>query len=143
VEAIEKLGLDVPFVTVITDMSDFHRFWMSKKADVVVVPSREARRYCVSKGLDARKVHVVGLPVDPRFTGPLHGSAKRGLRQRLGLNDLPTLLLVAGGEGAGRLGAQARALDEAGLGLQLLVVCARNERLRQRLSAHQFTSPVH
>ncbi|HEV3233735.1 MAG TPA: glycosyltransferase [Candidatus Dormibacteraeota bacterium] len=143
VEAIEKLGLDVPFITVITDMSDFHRFWMSKKADVVVVPSREARRYCVKKGLDARKVHVVGLPVDPRFTGPLHGQAKRDLRARLGFSDQPTLLLVAGGEGAGRLAAQAKALDAAGLGLQLLVVCGRNEKLRARLAARQYHGPVH
>lgn len=142
-EAIQKVGLDVPFITVITDMSDFHRLWMSKKADVVVVPSPEARRYCVRKGLDARRVHVVGLPVDPRFIGPLHGAAKRALRARLGLEDKPTLLLVAGGEGAGRLGAQARAIDQAGLGLQLLVVCGRNERLRAKLDARTYESPVH
>jgi 1,2-diacylglycerol 3-beta-galactosyltransferase len=142
VEAIEKLRLEVPFITVITDMSDFHRFWMSKKADVVVVPSPEARRYCVRKGLDARKVHVAGLPVDPRFTGPLHGAAKRELRERLGLEDKPTLLLVAGGEGAGRLAAQTKALDAAGLGLQLLVVCGRNERLQHRLAARSYQGSV-
>ncbi|MEA2646644.1 MAG: hypothetical protein QOE92_1727 [Chloroflexota bacterium] len=142
VEAIEKLRLDVPFITVITDMSDFHRFWMSKKADLVVVPSPEARRYCVRKGLDARKLHVVGLPVDPRFTGPLHGAAKRALRERLGMDDRPTVLLVAGGEGAGRLGAQAKAIDAADLGLQLLVVCGRNERLRARLAEREYRGTV-
>ena len=142
VEAIERLGLDVPFITVITDMSDFHRFWMSKKADLVVVPSPEARRYCVHKGLDARKLHVAGLPVDPRFTGPVHGVAKGRVRAGLGLEDRPTLLLVAGGEGAGRLGAQARAIDEADLGLQLLVVCGRNERLRKRLAERTYRGNV-
>jgi 1,2-diacylglycerol 3-beta-galactosyltransferase len=142
VEAIEKLALDVPFITVITDMSDFHRFWMSKKAQVVVVPSAEARRYCVRKGLDARKVHVAGLPVDPRFTGPVHGEQKRQVRERLGLADRPTLLLVAGGEGAGRLGAQTKAVDDAGLGLQLLVVCGRNERMRAKLAERAYQGDV-
>jgi 1,2-diacylglycerol 3-beta-galactosyltransferase len=142
-EAIEKVGLDVPFITVITDMSEFHRFWMSKKADVVVVPSPEARRYCVRKGLDARRVHVAGLPVDPRFTGPLHGRAKRDLRTRLGFEDRPTLLLVAGGEGAGRLAAQAKGLDAAGLGLQLIVICGRNDRLRAKVAARRYQGPVH
>ncbi len=142
-EAIEKVGLDVPFITVITDMSDFHRFWMSKKADVVVVPSPEARRYCVRKGLDARRVHVAGLPVDPHFTGPLHGLAKRDLRARLGFEDKPTLLLVAGGEGGGRLAAQAKALDAAGLDLQLLVVCGRNDKLRRRVAERQYQGTLH
>jgi 1,2-diacylglycerol 3-beta-galactosyltransferase len=143
VETLERLKLDIPFVTVITDMSEVHRFWMSRKADVVVVPSVEARQLCISRGLDPRRVHVAGLPVSPRFTGPLHGVEKKQLRERLGLADETTLLLVSGGEGAGRLGAQARALDKAGLGLQLLVVCARNEKLRRQLDAEKWEGTVH
>jgi 1,2-diacylglycerol 3-beta-galactosyltransferase len=143
VEVLDKLKLDIPFVTVITDMTDVHRFWMTRKADVVVVPSVEARRLCISKGLDPRRVHVAGLPVNPRFSGPLHGGEKTALRARLGLVDEPTLLLVSGGEGAGPLRAQARALDKAGLGLQLLVVCGRNERLRRRLETQSWQGNVH
>ena len=129
IQVLDRLGLDIPFVTVITDMTDVHRFWITRRADIVVVPSMEARRLTISKGLDPRRVHVAGLPVNPRFHGPLHGAAKAALRRRLGLEQEPTLLLVSGGEGSGRLGAQAKALDRAGLGLQLLVVCGRNQRL--------------
>jgi 1,2-diacylglycerol 3-beta-galactosyltransferase len=143
VEVLDKLKLDIPFVTVITDMTDVHRFWMTRKADVVVVPSVEARRLCISKGLDPRRVHVAGLPVNPRFSGPLHGAEKTALRARLGLVDEPTLLLVSGGEGAGPLRAQARALDKAGLGLQLLVVCGRNEKLLRRLETESWQGNVH
>ncbi len=143
IETLEKLGLDIPFVTVITDMTEVHRFWMTRQADVVVVPSAEARKLCISKGLDPRRVHVAGLPVNPRFPGPLHGPAKSRLRARLGLSDRTTLLLVSGGEGAGRLGAQAQALDRAGLGVQLLVVCARNQKLRQKLESEQWRGDVH
>src|SRR5579859_4478778 len=143
VETLNKLGLDIPFVTVITDMTEVHRFWMTRQADVVVVPSAEARKLCISKGLDPRRVHVAGLPVNPRFTGALHGAAKSRLRAELGLSDQTTLLLVSGGEGAGRLGVQARALDRAGLGVQLLVVCARNEKLRQKLDGEQWRGDVH
>src|ERR1700682_2121782 len=143
VEVLDKLKLAIPFVTVITDMTDVHRFWMTRKADVVVVPSVEARRLCIRKGLDPRRVHVAGLPVNPRFSGPLHGAEKTALRRRLGLVDEPTLLLVSGGEGAGRLRAQARALDKAGLGLQLLVVCGRNERLCRKLQSQSWQGNVH
>jgi 1,2-diacylglycerol 3-beta-galactosyltransferase len=143
VETLDRLELDIPFVTVITDMVEVHRFWMTRKADVVVVPSAEARQLCISKGLDPRRVHVAGLPVSPRFTGPLRGVEKKQLRERLGLDDETTLLLVSGGEGAGRLGAQAKSLDGAGLGLQLLVVCGRNEKLRKKLEASSWGGNVH
>jgi 1,2-diacylglycerol 3-beta-galactosyltransferase len=141
-EVLQNLNLSVPFITVITDMSEFHRGWMAPKADIVVVPSHESRSYCVEHGIDPRRVYDAGLPVDPRFTGPLRGRARTELRTRLGLKDLPTLLLVSGGEGSGRLGAYAVALDRAGLGLQLLVVCGRNERLRKKLEARQWSVAV-
>jgi 1,2-diacylglycerol 3-beta-galactosyltransferase len=143
VETLEQLNLHIPFVTVITDMIEVHRFWMTRQADVVVVPSAEARQLCISKGLDPRRVHVAGLPVGPRFTGPLHGLEKKQLRQRLGLADETTLLLVSGGEGSGRLAAQARALDRAGLGLQLVVICGRNEKLHRKLEAASWKGHVH
>jgi 1,2-diacylglycerol 3-beta-galactosyltransferase len=143
VETLDRLNLDIPFVTVITDMIEVHRFWMTRKADVVVVPSAEARQLCISKGLDPRRVHVAGLPVSPRFTGPLRGLEKQQLRLRLGLAGQTTLLLVSGGEGSGRLGAQARALDRANLGLQLLIVCGRNETLRRKLEGISWRGNVH
>jgi 1,2-diacylglycerol 3-beta-galactosyltransferase len=143
VETLDQLNLDIPFVTVITDMTEVHRFWMTRKADVVVVPSAEARQLCISKGLDPRRVHVAGLPVSPRFTGPLHGVEKKQLCERLGLADETTLLLVSGGEGSGRLAAQAKALDRAGLGLQLLIVCGRDKKLRNKLEVESWRGNVH
>jgi 1,2-diacylglycerol 3-beta-galactosyltransferase len=142
IQVLDKLGLDIPFVTVITDMTDVHRFWITQRADLVVVPSMEARRFCISKGLDPRKVHIAGLPVNPRFHGPIHGAEKAALRHRLGLAHEPTLLLVSGAGGSGRLRAQAKALDRAALGLQLLVVSGRNQKLRSRLEREKWNGNV-
>ena len=141
-ETLSEAGLSVPFITVVTDMTELHGFWMARAADLVIVASPEARRYAISKGLDPRRVHAVGLPVNPAFTGPLRGEARAALRGRLGLRDQPTLLMASGGEGSGRLGKQAIALDRAGLGLQLLVVCGRNERLRERLARRAWQGHV-
>lgn len=143
VEVMDEIGLLVPFITVVTDLVDLHRFWLTRRADLVIVPSTEARRYCVKRGLDPRKVHVEGLPVNPNFTGPPTRAERSQVRGRLGFSDQPSLLLTAGGEGAGRLGAFARALDRADLGLQLIVVCARNEKLRRKLQEHRWKGPVH
>lgn len=143
VEMLDEIGLRVPFITVVTDLVDMHRFWLTRRADLVIVPSTEARRYCVKRGLDPRKVHVEGLPVNPNFTGPPTRAERTRVRQQLGYRDQPSLLLTAGGEGAGRLGAFARALDRAGLGLQLIVVCARNEKLRRHLVEQRWNGAVH
>ncbi|MGI8608176.1 MAG: MGDG synthase family glycosyltransferase [Candidatus Dormibacteria bacterium] len=142
VDEIDALGLKVPFITVVTDMVDLHRFWLTKRADLVVVPSAEARRYCIKRGLDPRKVHVEGLPVNPNFTGPPTRQERQAARRQLGLEERPTLLLAAGGEGAGRLGAYAGALDKAELGLQLVVVCGRNDKLRRTLTAKTWKGSV-
>jgi 1,2-diacylglycerol 3-beta-galactosyltransferase len=142
IEVLQHLSLQIPFITVITDMSEFHKGWMAPGADMVVVPSIDARKYCIARGLDPRRVYIAGLPVDPRFTGPASSAERRSVRARLGLADMPTLLLVSGGEGGGKLGRYARALDRAGLGLQLLVVCGRNRRLYDKLSLHAWKGPV-
>jgi 1,2-diacylglycerol 3-beta-galactosyltransferase len=143
VEVMDQIGLKIPFITVVTDMVDLHRFWLTKRADLVIVPSTEARRYCIRRGIDPRRVHVEGLPVNPTFTGPPSREERRRIREQLGFSEQPTLILAAGGEGAGRLGAFARALDKAGLGLQLIVVCARNEKLRQQLLKRRWKGAVH
>ncbi|MDQ6748985.1 MAG: glycosyltransferase, partial [Candidatus Dormibacteraeota bacterium] len=144
VEVMDEIGIKVPFITVVTDMVDLHRFWLTGRADLVVVPSTEARRYCIKRGLDPRKVHVEGLPVNPNFTGPASREERREMRHKLGFEpDQPTLLMAAGGEGAGRLGAFARALDNAGLGLQLVVVCGRNAKEREKLSRRTWKGKVH
>jgi 1,2-diacylglycerol 3-beta-galactosyltransferase len=141
-QVLNQLELSIPFITVITDMSDFHKGWMAKDADIVVVPSIDARKYCIDHGLDPRRVYITGLPVDPRFTGPLKPEARRALRERLGLRDAPTLLMLSGGEGSGRLGKHAIALDRAELGIQLVVVCGRNEKLRRKLAAYPWKGAV-
>ena len=141
-EAIRALGLDVRLITVTTEITYFHTFWLSNKADIVVLPSAQAQALCLSRGLDERRARVGGVAVDPRFAGPPDADAKRAIRKRLGLEDRPTLLLLAGGEGVGRLAAQANALDQADLGLQLLVVCGRNQRVRRLLEQRTFRSVV-
>src|SRR5439155_25706309 len=56
------------------------------------------------------------------------------VRRALGLDpERFTLLLVGGGEGAGRMAAQVRAVNRMSVDLQLIVVCGRNARLRARL----------
>jgi 1,2-diacylglycerol 3-beta-galactosyltransferase len=137
IEVIKDLGLKIPFLTVVTDLISVHYSWYAPGADGYIVPTEQARRLYLKRGLSPEKVHVLGMPIDPKFTVPMAG--KEELQRRLGLNpDQPVVLLVGGGDGAGGLRASVQAISQARLPVQLLVITGRNKRLfvhLQRLRA--------
>jgi 1,2-diacylglycerol 3-beta-galactosyltransferase len=56
------------------------------------------------------------------------------LRSRLGVSpDGFLVLLTSGADGSGGLDRQARALAGAGLGVEIAVICGRNDALRRRI----------
>ncbi len=128
VEALAELKVKVPFVTVVTDLISVHHAWFAPGVDGYVVPTEQARQLYLRRGLDAERVHVLGMPIDPKFTLPL--PSKEDLRRKLGLDrHLPTILLVGGGDGAGGLRTAVQAISQARLPVQLLVITGRNKRL--------------
>lgn len=128
VEAIAELGLNIPFLTVVTDLISVHHSWFAPGADGYIVPTEDARQLYLKRGMDASKVHVLGMPIDPKFTRPL--PSKDDLRRKLGLDrSLPTVLLMGGGDGAGGLRSAVQAISQARLPVQLLVITGRNKRL--------------
>ncbi|HEY0756545.1 MAG TPA: glycosyltransferase [Ktedonobacteraceae bacterium] len=137
IEALAELGLQIPFLTVVTDLISVHHAWYAPGADGYIVPTEQARRLYIRRGLDAAKIHVLGMPIDPKFTLPL--PSQDDLRRKLGLDrQLPTILLVGGGDGAGGLRSAVQAISQARLPVQLLVITGRNKRLfvhLQRLRA--------
>lgn len=128
IEAIAELGVPIPFLTVVTDLISVHHAWYAPGASGYIVPTEQARTLYVNRGLDPARVHVLGMPIDPKFTLPLPG--KQELRHKLGLQPhVPTVLLVGGGDGAGGLRSAVQAISHARLPVQLLVITGRNKRL--------------
>src|SRR5207245_11479086 len=73
------------------------------------------------------------IPSDPVFA---EAKAKRAMRQKLGLlADRTIVLLSAGGFGVGPIEHAVASLLELRHPAQVVVVCGRNEELRQRLGA--------
>jgi 1,2-diacylglycerol 3-beta-galactosyltransferase len=88
------------------------------------------------------KVRVVGLPIADRYCKPM--SRKSALRKKLGwAQDRPVVLLVGGGDGMGPLAKTARAIEESGLNVTLVIVCGRNQKLKESLEAQQWNHPVY
>ena len=66
------------------------------------------------------------------------------LRKEMGLRaDLPTAIVLFGGHGSKVMYDITERLDAAGLPLQLILICGRNEELAAKLRARQWKMPVH
>jgi len=66
------------------------------------------------------------------------------LRRGMALRpDLPTAIVLFGGHGSKVMYSITERLNAAGLPLQLILICGRNEELAARLRAHQWQMPVH
>jgi 1,2-diacylglycerol 3-beta-galactosyltransferase len=122
----------VPIVTVITDLGKVHESWLTPEADAVVVPAREVYERALSRGVPTNRLRMLGQPIHPNFDD-VTGS-KRELRANLGLpQDGFITLLMAGGEGGGKLLHAALRLAKAKLPMHLVVVCGRNDTLRAKI----------
>jgi 1,2-diacylglycerol 3-beta-galactosyltransferase len=138
IEALHDLDLPIPFLTVVTDLVSVHSSWFAPGATSYVVPTEQARQLYLKCGLDPERIHVLGMPIDPKFTLPV--ANKEELCRKFELEPgLPVVLLVGGGDGAGGLPTVVRTISQAHLPVQLLIVTGRNRRLYvhlQRTRSH-------
>lgn len=129
------------FISVVTDPVTTHALWFDRRADLILVPTKYARERAIAYHMPPEKVFVVGQPVSDRYCAP--PGDKRALRAKLGWpQDKMIVLLIGGGDGMGPLARNAKAIDESGLDLGLVVVAGRNAKLQKRLEARQWNIPA-
>lgn len=138
---LQELSWQVPLVTAVTDLVSIHHWWLCPAVDLCLVPTQQVRRKALEHGFAPEKVKVVGIPVELEFLEPNREQGE--LRKEFGLAEgLFTILLVGGGEGMGNVFAVARAVAQASLDLQLLIVTGRNEKLKARLDQVSWEVPT-
>jgi 1,2-diacylglycerol 3-beta-galactosyltransferase len=133
----------VPIITVITDLGKVHESWLTPEADAVVVPAREVYDRALSRGVLPPRLRMLGQPIHPKFDDVV--GSKEQLRTQLGLpKESFVTLLMAGGEGGGKLMPTTMALAKARLPMHLVVVCGRNETLRGKIQdlARSLPTPM-
>jgi 1,2-diacylglycerol 3-beta-galactosyltransferase len=140
--ARRALGLKVPLVAVVTDIGRPHRGWFHPDVDLCIVTSDRGARLAREAGLSPDKVVQVGPLVHPKFV--LSRLSRAEAREKLGWDeDTPTVLLLGGGEGMGKLVSIARAIDKRLPDSQLAVVCGRNEKLKRKLASLPWRLKLH
>jgi len=136
-EALDHAWPGTPFVTILTDIADYPpNFWIERLDQYLVCGSDRAVSQARAAGLaESRIVRTSGMILHPRFYAPPPADRAEG-RVRLGLRpDLPTGLVLFGGEGSTDMVKITRALNKHGAQIQLLLLCGRNDAVRKEIDA--------
>jgi len=116
-------------MTVIGVLTDYapHLYWLHEGVDYYVVPSQEAHDRYVKEGIPANRIKVLGIPIRIKFAQPLD---RRAIAKKLGLDcNIPTVLIMGGGQGLGPMKEAVKSLVHLGRPLQLIVICGTNVKL--------------
>lgn len=145
-ESMAEIMPGVPLVTILTDMADFPpHFWIEEDQEQYFICGTE-RAYRQALGMGHPPSHVFrtsGMILNPRFYDavPIDRAAER---KKLGLReDLPTVLLMFGGEGSPKIESITKDLDESKLDVQVIAIAGRNSRLEAKLREMRTRIPLH
>ena len=133
-----------PFVTLITDFADYPpHFWLERESQYVICGTRRAYDQAMSIGIGPERCFCVsGLPLSPRFYSTTRPDRTIG-REQLGLRpDLPTALVLFGGQGSLAMLGIAEALQRSEVPLQMILICGRNETLARQIRRIPRSKPM-
>ncbi len=142
--ALEGAWPGTPYVTLLTDIADYPpHFWIERQDQYVICGSKHATDQALALGIpEDRVLRTSGMILNPKFYEPME--VDRGVeRMRLGLRpDLPTGLVLFGGEGSTEMVRIARALNRANPGIQLILLCGKNAVVADELRALEQRIPM-
>jgi 1,2-diacylglycerol 3-beta-galactosyltransferase len=130
-------------VVVITDPVTLHRAWITPEVDRCIVGTNEAKEAAIKYGMPPAKIKVIGMPIDPKFF--LKEKAKEQAKEQDNLDPKRfTILMMGGGEGAGKMFEIIEELDKEKLNIQLTVIAGRNKALETKLkkASNDFSFPI-
>ncbi|MBL9148661.1 MAG: UDP-N-acetylglucosamine--LPS N-acetylglucosamine transferase [Phycisphaerae bacterium] len=129
--------LDARLVTVVTDVH-VHGMWLADPCDRYLVAATSSKATLEANGVDARRIDVTGIPIDPAFAEPLSRDEARR-RHDLPL-DRPVILFSTGGACVGPIDALFADLLRLRTRCTIVAVCGRSElaraTLERRLGRH-------
>ena len=143
-ESLRADGANTPFVTLITDLADYPpHFWIERESEYIIAGTERARQQALAVGHAADHVFKTsGMILKPRFYEKT--TVDRFVeRKRLGLEpDSPTGIVLFGGHGSQVMVDITKKLDEAGSGVQLILICGHNQKLATALKNLKTKKPL-
>ncbi|MEO8128464.1 MAG: glycosyltransferase [Bryobacteraceae bacterium] len=145
-QGLKAADANIPLATILTDLADYPpHFWMERDQDQHLICGTErAVQQARDLGYPAEKIHgTSGMILRPRFYEPVHVD-RLAERRKLGLQEnLPTALVLFGGQGSSVMLDIAKRMSQFDAGAQLIFICGKNGKLAARLRQVQSSIPFH
>jgi len=117
---------NIPLIAVLTDYVP-HSYWIYDSVDYYITPSQEVSLRLMKKGVACDRIKSFGIPFDTKFNEP---QDKKRLMQKFKLNvNLPTTLIMGGGQGLGPIKTIVKSLEKIKIEIQGIVVAGTNKKL--------------
>jgi processive 1,2-diacylglycerol beta-glucosyltransferase len=116
---------------IVTDFT-VHPLWEeTRHLDYYVIPNELLEFQMIRKGLDPKRLLPYGIPIRPQF---VNRTDRVLARRALGLDvDKPTLLLMSGSMGYGKIDISMEKLDSLPFDFQVMVVCGNNQAIYNKI----------
>jgi 1,2-diacylglycerol 3-beta-galactosyltransferase len=134
-------ALNIPTVTVITDLIDVHHLWFNEGIDLVVVSNEEVAQQAIAGGYTADRVKVTGIPVRLDFIRETRPPA--ALRAELGWDPDMTTALVVGSKRVKNLEPMIHTLNHSDFPMQFVIVTGGDDQLYNKLKSTELRKVVH
>jgi len=125
----QRKPVKIPLSAVVTDFH-VHSFWIHEGIDRYFIPAPDLSYRLIGDGISQEKIKGTGIPIRTQFSKFIDPVLAR---QELGLDSRPTVLVMGGGLGLGRIELIVRELLNNS-SFQVVVVAGKNKRLQDNLA---------
>ncbi len=125
ISRLKRQGLNIPLYTVVTDY-DVHGTWINPEVNKYLVSTPQVKALLEIRGVDPSHIQITGIPVHPDFW---EAGDKVKLREEMGLQNMPTALLMGGGWGLSFDEDHMKALTSWADRVQLVFCLGSNEKM--------------
>ena len=123
-------NLKTKLIGVLTDFLP-HSFWINEGVDYYIVPSADAKERLIQRGVNPDIIKVFGIPLRIKFATKLD---RRVIARQLGLDpDLPTILIMGGGQGLGPIKSIFKSLVKIPIPIQIVILAGTNKKIVKKL----------
>lgn len=136
----ERFGTRAKTVGIVTDFT-VHPYWEEAlRLDRLVIPCEQMASLALKKGFREEQLRPFGIPIHPKFSVSV---PKEEARDALQLSpSLPTLLVMSGSMGHGRIVKLLRRIDGMEETFQLIIVCGNNKRIYKKIARLAWEKPM-
>ena len=136
---VKRKAIDIPTFGIVTDFR-LHPYWEITNIDYYVTANEYLEYSICKKEIPKEKLLPFGIPITENFSSSL---TKEEAREKLGMENETTLLIMGGSMGYGNIIKNLGRIDDLELPFQIITICGNNTRLYDDIEQINFIHKVY